>query len=83
MADLATLQTRLLEAELAYHKLMTGAQAVSIEHGDMKTDYFSSVTSMQMLTAYIETLKSQIAQLGGTSTGLRRRAIAVDSPGTC
>lgn len=82
MADLATLQTRLLEAELAHHKLMTGAQVVSVEHADMKTQYFSSVTSMQMLTAYIASLKSQIADLGGP-TVMRRRAIGVDNTGTC
>lgn len=78
MADLATLQTRLSEAEGAYHLLVTGKQQVEIEHADMKLTYASSVTGMQQLRAYIDDLKAQIAAAGGTVTGLRRRALQVD-----
>ena len=80
MADLATLQTRLLEAELAQHKLLTGSAAEEVEHGDMRSRYTRA--DLGQLAAYIATLKSQIAAAGGASTGLRRRAIAVDSSGT-
>ena len=81
MADLATLQTRLLEAELAYHKLLTGSSEVEVEHGDMRVRYANSVTAMQELSGYIENLKSQIAALGGATTGTPRQAISVDLPG--
>jgi hypothetical protein len=81
MADLATLQTRLLEAELAYHKLLTGSAEEEVEHGDMRVRYTNSVTAMTTLTGYIEDLKSQIAALGGATTGTRRQAISVDLPG--
>lgn len=81
MADLATLQTRLLEAELAYHKLLTGSSEVEVEHGDMRLRYASSVTGMEQLSGYIEDLKAQIAALGGATTGTRRQAISVDLPG--
>lgn len=81
MADLATLQTRLLEAELAYHKLSTGSSAEEVQHGDMNTKYTRA--DLGQLAAYIASLNSQIAALGGTRNGSPRRAIAVDSPGTC
>lgn len=81
MADLATLQTRLLEAELAYHKLATGSKQVEVQHGDMKTKY--SEADLGKLQAYINQLKAEIAQLGGAGSGLRRRGIVVDSPGIC
>jgi len=78
MADLATLQTRLIEAELALHKLLTGTAEVEVEHGDMRLKYSNSVTAMQQLSSYIADLKAQIAALGGTVTGERRRGISVD-----
>jgi len=78
MADLATLQTRLTAAELAYHNLITGSMEEEVEHADMRVKYTRSVTALQQLLSYIADLKAQIASLGGTVTGLRRRAIEVD-----
>lgn len=78
MADLATLQTRLSEAESAYHKLLTGTKLVEIQHGDMRRKFME--TEKGALLGYINDLKTQIAALGGTVTGLRRRAIGVDLP---
>lgn len=76
MADLATLQTRLTEAESAYHRLMTGALEVEIEHGDMRTKYQAS--GKGELAAYIADLRAQIAAAGGTVSGERRRGLVVD-----
>jgi len=81
MADLATLQARLLEAEIAYHRLMTGTKTVEVQHGDMRSKY--SEAESGALLAYIADLKAQIAALGGTVTGARRRAFIVDLPGNC
>lgn len=78
MADLATLQTRLTSAESAYHSFMTGSLEEEVEHADMKVKYTRSVTALQQLSVYIADLKAQIAALGGTVTGLRRRSIGVD-----
>ena len=79
MADLVTLQTQLTEAESAYHRLLTGSQQEEVEHGDMRLRYTRAMTND--LRGYIESLKTQIATLGGTVTGQRRRAIALDLPG--
>lgn len=78
MADLATLQTWLMEAELAQHKLLTGSVELEVEHGDMRTKFSNSVTGMQQLASYISDLKARIAALGGAVTGERRRAISVN-----
>jgi hypothetical protein len=75
MADLATLQTRLDEAESAYHRLMTGSLEESIGLGDMQVRYTRS--QAPMLAGYISQLKSDVAAAGGTSTGARRRAVTV------
>jgi septal ring factor EnvC (AmiA/AmiB activator) len=76
MADLATLQTRLTEAEAAYHQLALGTKEVEVEHGDMRMKYTQA--TMEKLAAYIADLRAQIAALGGTLTGQRRRALMVD-----
>jgi hypothetical protein len=78
MADLATLQARLTEAESAYHSLMTGTSTVELEHGDMRTKYTAATAGA--LSAYIADLRAQIVANGGTldGTGLRRRAFEVD-----
>jgi gpW len=76
MADCTTLQTRLLEAELAHHKLSTGTQEVEVEHEGMKIKY--SMVSVDKLSAYIDNLRGQImSQCPGLLTGKdqRRRAI--------
>lgn len=74
MSDLATLQTRLAEAESAYHRLLTGSLEESIGLGDMQVRY--SRAEAPRLGAYISQLRSEVAALGGT-TGTRRRAITV------
>lgn len=76
MADLSTLQTQLTEAEAAYHRLRIGSQVEEIEHSDMRTRYTRS--TIGDLSAYIDNLKAQIAVLGGTVTGTRRRSFEVD-----
>jgi hypothetical protein len=74
MADLATLQLRLAEAELAYHRLQTGTAEIEVEQGGevaMKVKY--SLTSVDKLRAYISDLKAQVAALTGTTSELARR----------
>lgn len=83
MADLATLQTRLLEAELAKHKLLTGTQEVEVDFNGIRTKYANSVTQLQMLDSYITDLKAQIGAAGGTVTGEKRRALVVELGGSC
>lgn len=79
MADLATLQSRLADAETAYHKLVTGTKTVEIQHGEMRQKY--TETTMANLRAYIEDLKSQIEALGGSDVGQRRRMLEVNLGG--
>lgn len=74
MSDIATLQARLVEAESAYHRLMTGSLEESISKGDRNVRY--KPTEAPKLQSYIADLKSQIAALSGT-TSARRRAITV------
>jgi hypothetical protein len=76
MADLSTLQGWLMEAELAQHKLRTGAQEMQIEHGDMRVAYTKA--DGDKLQAYIDRLRSQIVAAGGTVDGLRRHGLSVN-----
>lgn len=76
MADIATLQTRLEEAEAAYHKLLTGARVVEVQHGDMRTKYTEAESGA--LATYIAQLREQIAMLDTTGATLRRRGLVVD-----
>lgn len=76
MADLATLQARLAEAESAYHQLLIGKQSVEVQHGDMRRKYTEA--DVAALSAYIADLRAQIASLGGATTGERRRGMVVD-----
>jgi hypothetical protein len=65
MASLAQLQTWLLEAELALHKLATGQTAnVIVDQNGERVEY--NKASMSSLRTYIGDLKAQIAQAGGT-----------------
>lgn len=58
---MATLQDRLAEAELAYHNLMTGQLArVIIDQNNEQVQYTTATAAT--LYAYIQSLKSQIAQ---------------------
>lgn len=78
MADLATLQSRLTDAEAALHQLNIGAQQMQVDHGDMRVVF--TKTTIGDLRRYIDDLKAQIAALGGTVDTLRRRGITVDLP---
>lgn len=76
MADLATLQTWLTEAELALHKLSTGTREIDVRFGDIRTIYNQG--DINKLRQYIADLKSQIGALGGTVPGEKRRALVVE-----
>lgn len=78
MANLTTLQGWLTEAEAALHQLNIGAQQIQVDHGDMRVVY--TKTSVADLRRYIDDLKAQIVNAGGTVDTLRRRGIVVDLP---
>lgn len=76
MADLATLQARLTEAETALHNLAIGARVVDVWKDGRRVRY-SEATKSQ-LEAYIKDLNDQITDAQATSTDLpRRRFIGV------
>ena len=69
--DIKTLKIRLIEAEDAYHQLLTGTKEVSVNVGNFgSVTYYQ--TSRTALEAYISSLKSQIAAAEGTTVGRRR-----------
>jgi hypothetical protein len=76
MADLATLQGWLTDAEAALHQLNIGAQEMQVDHGDMRVAYTKA--NVGDLRRYVDDLKAQIISAGGSVTGLRRRGIVVD-----
>lgn len=78
MADLATLQSRLTDAEAALHQLNIGVLQVRIEHSDMRIEFTKATISD--LRRYIDDLKAQIAAAGGSVDTLRRRGIKLDLP---
>lgn len=65
MPDLATLQTRLSEAEVAYHKLQTGALRASVTLADGESITYTQASRGE-LRRYIDELRNQIADLQGT-----------------
>lgn len=67
MADIATLQLRLAEAELAYHKLQTGTKHVAVQQDDMQVTF--NLANVDRLRLYIAELKSQLAELGVSDAG--------------
>ena len=77
MADLATLQTRLTEAEGALHALSMGQRVVEVWHDGRKIRYDTS--SKSDLQGYIDSLNRAIADIGASaeSTLPRRRYIPV------
>jgi len=77
MADLATLQARLAEAEAARHKLLLGDKEVSVAYGAGNMQVSYNRAEAASLNAYIAQLKAQIAALGGVG-GVRRRPILVE-----
>lgn len=66
---MATLAEQLVEAETAYHALMTGTAVVSVRDSD-GTSVMYRATNASRLKSYIEDLKSQIAadSSGGNTT---------------
>lgn len=64
MADLATLQTRLAEAEEAHHQLLTGAKEVSVSIGGYGATTYAQA-NIEKLEQYIQKLNAQIARIGG------------------
>lgn len=65
MADLATLQLRLTQAEEQYHKLLTGQAArVFVDQNGERIEYVAA--SASRLAAYIEDLKRQLGQQTGS-----------------
>lgn len=78
MTDTATLQTRLLEAELAYHRLQTGVAEVEVQHDNMQVKY--TMASVDKLRLYIADLKAQLVAAGALDAAEagRRRPIYVE-----
>lgn len=74
MADTATLQARLTEAEAALHDLTIGRRSKAYTHaaGDVSRRLEWTEASVDKLRAYIAELRAQL----GLTTG-RRRAIGV------
>jgi len=64
MADLATLKTRLDEAETALHALATGQQSVSVRYPDGKQVDFTAARQRE-LERYIANLRVQITRAEG------------------
>ena len=73
MADTATLQARLAEAETALHALSTGRQVVEVERNGKKLKY--TPTDVGGLRAYIAELKRALGlgsrQAIGVNFGVR------------
>ena len=65
--DLAILQARLTDAQLAYHALMIGKATASVSYDGKSVTYTQA--TMGNLAAYVALLQNQIAAL----TGLRIR----------
>lgn len=65
MADLATLQTRLTEAEDALHRMLTGQMTTRLRFSDRETQKFVDGASIEGLRRHIADLKRQIAAVSG------------------
>jgi len=63
MANLATLQGWLLEAETARHKLVTGSNVERLQHGDSSMQF--TPANLADLDNYIASLRAQIGGLEG------------------
>ena len=74
MTDVATFQTRLREAERAYHVLMTGSKAVSVTIGGYGAVSYHNVDAPK-LEQYIAHLKLEIKR---NQRGSGRKAIYVE-----
>jgi gpW protein len=71
MADAATIQARLTEAETALHELVTGTRRVMVRDADGRTVTYAQ-SQRGELEAYAESLR---AQLPAAASGKRRRQI--------
>ena len=60
MADTATLQARLAEAEAALHRLRMGTQAVRVSDGEVTTEF--TPAKIPALQSYIADLRRQLGQ---------------------
>lgn len=69
--DLQTLQTRLIEAEAAYHKLLIGSGVQSINYEGRGAVTYTKA-DLPQLQVYIASLRSQIAQLQGCASAKQR-----------
>lgn len=68
MADLATLQARLAEAEEALHQLSIGKKVVEVQtEGGERVRYQSYDADVSRLRAYVVELKGLIAEAGGAA----------------
>jgi hypothetical protein len=70
VADLATLQARLTEAEDAYHQLAIGRKVVQSRTASGRFLVYTQA-DMPHLAAYVERLKGEIAALLGTRDARR------------
>jgi hypothetical protein len=68
MATTADIQTRLTEAQTAYHRLITGTQAVEIRDSNGESIRYSSA-NLSRLRGYIRDLENELA---GTAASSRR-----------
>jgi hypothetical protein len=72
MTDIATLQSRLTEAENALHQINLGQNVAEIWHGNNERMRFNNA-NLGTLRAYIAELKGQLAALGVQVSGYGRR----------
>lgn len=70
MADLATLQARLADAEDAYHQLSIGRKVVQSRTASGRFLVYTPADKPG-LAAYVERLKSEIAAIQGTRDARR------------
>jgi hypothetical protein len=63
MADQATLEAWLEEAEAALHAVLIGKRAVRLQHGDTSTQF--NETNVSDLRAYIAELRAQLSLTTG------------------
>lgn len=66
MAELATLQSRLTEAEAALHSLMVGQRSVTVQAGDKSVTYTQA--TMADLRTYIGFLRGEIAAASSSAS---------------
>lgn len=71
MTDAVTLASRLAEAELARHKLLTGTMVITLDFGDVGSTTYKA-TDIDKLEAYIASLRSQLSASDGIPENRRR-----------